>query len=87
MRDTHFSLLSGPFKAPEAGYYTVAGIMNRGYPTGVYETVPNPNRKLWQFWKPAFITREIWHFETIMDGRVVRYLKKDEVAEGPWTRL
>lgn len=60
------------------GYYSVVGQITWAIPTGEFETVKNPNRKLFQFWKPKFVQKEKFRFEVVPGGRKVVFLKAGE---------
>lgn len=64
------------YKVPIDGYYQVSAYMTRSVPTGMMETVPNPKRKWWQFWKPKTIIRPEYRIEKIQDGYDMMYLKE-----------
>ena len=88
MKDMHpVYFRSGAFRVPLAGFYQVSGKVQRGYPTGIYETVENPNRSWWEFWKPAFVQREIWHWVEDNSGVQVVLLKAGDEVQGPATRI
>jgi hypothetical protein len=71
------------FKAPTTGFYRVSCKMLRFVPNGKKKTVPNWNRRFWEFWKEK--TREIDDGDMVesYDGQVVVLLQKDEQVQGP----
>jgi hypothetical protein len=74
------------FRAPSSGLYEVSAQMIRYEPTGEFETVKNPYRMWFQFWKPKMITREI--FKRIETPEAVRilHLYKGETVDSLFLR-
>lgn len=66
------------YKAPVDGYYMVSQNIAYYTPTGMMETVPNPDRKWWEFWKPATITRAEYVMEWRPTGTKIVLLKQGE---------
>lgn len=59
-RDTHQHRRdTRGYYAPVSGYYQVTSELIRHVPTGKFQTIPNPEKRWYQFWKPKMITREI----------------------------
>lgn len=69
--------------APTSGYYEVCAKIVIYKPTGKFETVKNPNRRWYEFWKPKFIQREIYEMTEEFKGRDVIYLKQGQHYMGP----
>jgi len=64
--------------APVNGFYSIRASMTRIIHTGKFETVRNPDRRWWSFWKPKFITREIVKYEHLNPIDKTVYLKKGD---------
>lgn len=69
------------FTAPTAGYYSLAARTVMAVPTGKFETIKNPKRRFYEFWKSKFITREIFRYEEKWNGRQIRFLEQGEIIE------
>lgn len=70
------------FTAPIGGLYEVSAQGVKAIATGKFETVKNPRRKWFQFWKPKFITREIYDYVKIPNaGRKTVFLKAGDVVD------
>lgn len=64
-----------------SGYYMVSGSAVKLIPTGEYETIPNPYRKWFHFWKPKTITRMKFDQEKVSEGKQLVYLNKGDVVQ------
>lgn len=69
--DTHskYNNTDITYTISKAGYYETAMKVCLWLPTGKYETILNPNRLFFQFWKPRYITREIYEMTEDYSGR------------------
>lgn len=68
------------YTIPQAGMYQITARIMRAIPTGRYETVPNPDRRFWEFWKPRWVTRQIYRYDTSPEGiQVIRLNPGDRV--------
>jgi len=69
------------YTIPKSGVYLVAAKTTHCIPTGTFKTVPNKDRKFWQFWKPKTVTLQIYRYEEHLDGQETRHFKKgDQVS-------
>lgn len=70
------------YAVPISGYYLVSAKTYTHIPTGKFETVKNPRRKFWQFWKPKIVTREIYETKVTLDSRQIVHAKAGDVFAG-----
>lgn len=66
------------YKVPIDGYYMVSQEIAYYTPTGKMETVPNPDREWWEFWKPMTITQPEYIMEWKPNGQQILKLKTGE---------
>lgn len=83
MYDKPIILSDGKYAAPSSGWYTVKAEVFTFTPTGEYETILNPDKKWWQFWKKRYIIREIYKTEKSLTGSEVRLLAEGEIIDVP----
>lgn len=48
------------YTVPKSGFYQISANCTYYKGTGNFETVKNPNKKWFQFWKPKTVTQEIY---------------------------
>ena len=81
MEDNNYNKKSGVYTVPVSGYYQLSATNVHIIPTGEYETVLNPNKRWYEFWKPKLITREIYKTEFREDGVQIKLLKAGETVD------
>lgn len=69
------------YKVPSSGNYLMPASVFHCIPTGKYETVYNPHRRFFEFWKPRYVQIEIFKTDIKYSGMQVMYLKKDQILE------
>lgn len=57
------------------GYYLIVTTTWQTFPTGTFETINNPERIWFQFWKPKTITQEIYETREISKTTETKTLK------------
>lgn len=83
--DNHkpIQLSDGKYAAPTSGLYSVKSQAVIYSPTGEYKTVPNPDKKWWQFWKEDYIVEKIYRTEILWTGSGIQFLAEGEVVDFP----
>jgi hypothetical protein len=84
--DSHNATEMTSVTVPLDGFYQVSSPLYHWEPVpGSFETVPNPNRKWWQFWKPKHILQQKYRTWISHSGLEMRYFKKGDVIPVPKT--
>lgn len=83
--DNHkpIQLSDGKYAAPTTGWYVVKTEITTYAPTDEYETVPNPDKQWWEFWKEDYVTRQIYKTEKVWTGSGMHLLVEGEIVDFP----
>jgi hypothetical protein len=74
-------LSDGKYVAPTTGWYVVKTEIINHIPTGECETVPNPDKQWWEFWKEDYVTRQIYKTEKAWTGSGMQLLVEGEIVD------
>lgn len=83
--DNHkpIELPDGKYVAPTTGWYSIKTEVITCIPTLEYETIPNPDKKWWEFWKEDFVNRQIYKTEKAWVGSGMKLLVEGEIVDFP----
>lgn len=69
------------YTAPTSGFYQISTNCTHYKSTGNFETVKNPSKKWFQFWKPKTVTQEIYERTDSGEVSQLYYLSEGESVE------